>query len=42
MFPVVFSDSQRVKIREDRVAHNKAIYLALGVLPDHTRDILGL
>ena len=32
----------RVKIREDAVVRNKAIYLALGVLPDGTRDILGL
>ena len=28
--------------REDAVVRNKAIYLALGVLPDGTRDILGL
>ena len=32
----------RVKIREDGVVRNKAVYLALGVLPDGTRDILGL
>ena len=32
----------RVKIREDAVVRNKAIYLALGVQPDGTRDILGL
>src|SRR5579862_4168161 len=42
LYPVVFFDALRVKIREDAVVGNKAIYLALGVLPDGTRDILGL
>jgi transposase-like protein len=42
MYPVVFFDALRVKIREDGVVRNKAVYLALGVLPDGTRDILGL
>ncbi|MGN4193993.1 IS256 family transposase [Burkholderia gladioli] len=42
MYPVVFFDALRVKIRENAVVRNKAIYLALGVLPDGTRDILGL
>ncbi len=42
MYPVVFFDALRVKIREDAVVRNKAVYLALGVLPDGTRDILGI
>jgi putative transposase len=42
MYPVVFFDALGVKIREDAVVRNKAVYLALGVLPDGTRDILGL
>ena len=42
MYPVIFFDALRVKIREDGVVRNKAIYLALGVLPDGSRDILGL
>ena len=42
MYPVVFFDCLRVKIREDAVVRNKAVYLALGVLSDGTRDILGL
>jgi putative transposase len=42
MYPVVFFDALRVKICEDAVVRNKAIYLALGVRPDGTRDILGL
>jgi transposase-like protein len=42
MYPVVFFDALRVKIREEGLVRNKAIYLALGVLPDGTRDILGI
>jgi transposase-like protein len=42
LYPVVFFDALRVKIREDAVVRNKAVYLALGVLPDGTRDILGI
>jgi putative transposase len=42
MYPVIFFDALRVKIREDAVVCNKAIYLTLGVLPDSTRYILGL
>ena len=42
MYPVVFFDALRVKIRDDAVVRNKAVYLALGVLPDGTRDILGI
>jgi transposase-like protein len=42
MYPVVFFDALRVKIREEALVRNKAVYLALGVQPDGTRDILGL
>jgi transposase-like protein len=42
MYPVIFFDALRVKIREDNVVRNKAIYLALGVRRDGTRDVLGL
>ena len=42
MYPVVFFDALRVKIREDNVVRNKAVYLALGMRPDGSRDILGL
>ncbi|WLH46200.1 IS256 family transposase [Pseudomonas beijingensis] len=38
----LFFDALRVKIREEGLVRNKAIYLALGVLPDGTRDILGI
>jgi putative transposase len=42
MYPVVFFDALRVKIREDAVVRSKSVYLALGVLRDGTRDILGI
>ncbi|AHG63805.1 IS256 family transposase [Advenella mimigardefordensis] len=42
MYPVVFFDALRVKIRDEGVVRNKAVYMALAVLPDGTREILGL
>ena len=42
MYPVVFFDALRVKIRDEATVRSKAIYLALAVLPDGSRDILGL
>jgi putative transposase len=42
VYPVVFFDALRVKIREDNVVRNKAVYLALGVRRDGTGEILGL
>jgi putative transposase len=42
LYPVVFFDALRVKIRDEATVRSKAIYLALAVLPDGTRDILGL
>ena len=42
MYPVVFFDALRVKIRDEGTVRSKAIYLALAVLPDGSRDILGI
>ena len=42
VYPVVFFDALRVKIREDTVVRNKAVHLALGVRRDGTREVLGL
>ncbi|WP_175917396.1 IS256 family transposase [Burkholderia pyrrocinia] len=42
IYPVVFFDALRVRIRDESVVRNKAIYLALGVRRDGTRDVLGL
>ena len=36
MYPVVFFDALRVKIRDEATVRSKAIYLALAVLPDGT------
>jgi putative transposase len=42
LYPVVFFDALRVKIRDEGMVRSKAIYLALAVLADGTRDILGV
>jgi transposase-like protein len=42
MYPVVFFDALRVTIRDEGVVRNKAIYPALGVRRDGTRDVLSL
>ncbi len=42
VYPVVFFDALRVKIREDAVVRSKAVFLALGVRADGSREILGL
>ena len=39
---MVFFDALRVKIRDEATVRSKAIYLALAVLPDGNREILGL
>src|SRR6202522_2270243 len=41
-YPLVFFDAIRVKIRDEGFVRNKAIYIALGVLPDGTKEILGI
>jgi putative transposase len=42
LYMVVFFDALRVKIRDEGVVRNKAVYLALGVRTDGTKEILGL
>ena len=42
VYAVVFFDALRVKIRDEGVVRNKAVYLALGVRRDGTREILGI
>jgi putative transposase len=42
LYPVVFFDALRVKIRDEATVRSKAVYLALAVLPDGSRDILGI
>jgi hypothetical protein len=42
LYPVVFFDALRVKIRDEATVRIKAVYLALAVLPDGSCDILGI
>src|SRR5689334_3976108 len=42
LYPVVFFDALRVKIRDEATVRSKAVCLALAVLPDGSRDILGI
>lgn len=42
LYPVVFFDALRVKIRDEATVRIKAVYLVLAVLPDGSRDILGI
>jgi putative transposase len=42
LYPVIFFDALRVRIRDEGTVRAKAVYLALGVAPDGTKDVLGL
>src|SRR5918992_6076272 len=42
LYPLVFFDAIRVKVRDEGTVRNKAVYLALGVRPDGAKKILGL
>jgi len=42
VYPIVFFDALRVKIRDEGFVRNKAIHIALGVRADGTKEILGL
>ena len=42
LYPLVFFDALRVKVRDEGTVRNKAVYIALGVRPDGSKEILGL
>lgn len=42
IYPLVFFDAIRVKIRDEGMVRNKAIHVALGVRADGTKEVLGL
>ncbi len=42
LYPLVFMDALRVKIRDEGTVKNKAIYLALGVARDGQKEVLGI
>jgi putative transposase len=42
VYALMFFDALRVKVRDEGTVRNKAVYIALGVRPDGTKEILGL
>lgn len=42
LYPLVFFDAIRVKVRDEGAVKNKAVYVALGVRVDGRKEILGL
>jgi putative transposase len=42
VYPVVFFDALRIKIRDEGLVKNKAVYVALALNPDGEKDVLGL
>src|SRR3954467_11358518 len=42
VYPLVFFDALRVKIRDEGLVRNKAVHIALGVRADGTKEVLGL
>src|SRR4051812_510460 len=42
LYPLAFLDALRVKVRDEGTVRNKAVYVALGVRPDGTKEVLGL
>jgi len=42
VYPLVFFDALRVKIRDEGLVRNKAVHIALGVRYDGAKEILGL
>jgi putative transposase len=42
VYPLVFFDALRVKVRDEGLVRNKAVHIALGVRADGTKEVLGL
>lgn len=42
MYPIVYFDALRVKIRDEGTVKNKAVYLALGIAADGSKEALGI
>lgn len=42
LYALIFFDAIRIKVRDEGTVRNKAVYVALGVRPDGTKEILGL
>jgi putative transposase len=42
VYPLIFFDALRVKIRDESLVRNKAVHIALGVRADGAKEILGM
>jgi putative transposase len=42
VYPLVFFDALRVKVRDEGLVRNKAVHIGLGVRADGTKEVLGL
>ena len=42
VYPLVFFDALRIKVRDEGVVRNKAVHIALGVRADGAKEVLGL
>src|SRR5918993_2686505 len=42
VYPLVFFDALRVKVRDEGLVRNKAVHIALGVRADGSKEVLGL
>ena len=42
MYPIVYFDALRVKIRDEGTVKNKAVYLALGIAAEGSKEVLGI
>lgn len=42
LYPIVYFDALRLKIRDEGTVKNKAVYLALGIRADGRKEVLGL
>jgi putative transposase len=42
IYPIVFFDALRVKIRDEGLVKNKAVYVVLGIKPSGEKEVLGL
>jgi putative transposase len=42
LYPLIFFDAIRIKVRDEGTVRNKAVYVALGVRQEGTKEILGL
>lgn len=42
LYPIVYMDAVRVKVRDNGHVSNKAVYLALGVTADGIKEVLGM